>query len=163
MQPPPAVNPYQTAQQMYAGQPYQQPQGFGAPPAQAYPPPGAPYQGYQGPPPPKGSYPPQHQQHSVVHVHMAPPPQSGAPSSAEEKYLDACEQSVRMGFIRKVYAILCAQLTVTLAFVLAFSYSIGLRDAVAKTPGVLIGAIVLTFVFLFALSCFPNVARTYPT
>jgi len=68
-----------------------------------------------------------------------------------------------MGFIRKVYAILCAQLTVTLAFVLAFSYSIGLRDAVAKTPGVLIGAIVLTFVFLFALSCFPNVARTYPT
>jgi FtsH-binding integral membrane protein len=34
---------------------------------------------------------------------------------------------------------------------------------VQANPAILIVSIVLTFVFLFALSCFPTVARTYPT
>jgi FtsH-binding integral membrane protein len=62
----------------------------------------------------------------------------------------------------KVYGILGCQLAMTLAVVLAFSFDHGLRDAIVGTPGVLVAAIILSFVFLFALSCFPNVARNYP-
>ena len=93
-----------------------------------------------------------------VALHVAP-----APSAAEDKYIDNAEKAVRMGFIRKVYAILSLQLAVTLSLVLAFAYSPALAGFVQARPAVLVAAIVLTFVFLFALSCFPTVARTYPT
>ena len=93
-----------------------------------------------------------------VALHVAP-----APGGPEDKYIDAAEKAVRMGFIRKVYAILSVQLAVTLALVLAFAYSPVLASFVQARPAILISAIVLTFVFLFALSCFPSVARTYPT
>jgi len=78
------------------------------------------------------------------------------------KYVADADKAVRRGFITKVYGILGCQLAMTLAVVLAFSFDHGLRDAIVGTPGVLVAAIILSFVFLFALSCFPNVARNYP-
>ena len=156
-------------------------------PQHAYP--GGPQHAYPGgPQPPQqhfqgGAYPPQYggQAHGApgkphaaqpypmappVIVHIGNPAGAGdgaGDAGAESKYIDDAEKSVRMGFIRKVYGILSLQLSVTLALVLAFAYSSGLRNYVAANPAILIVSIVLTFVFLFALSCFPTVARTYPT
>jgi hypothetical protein len=99
-----------------------------------------------------------------VVVHIGNPAGAGAGDvGAESKYIDDADKLVRLGFIRKVYGILSLQLSVTLALVLAFAYSSVLRNYVAAHPAILIVSIVLTFVFLFALSCFPSVARTYPT
>ena len=147
--------------------------GYGPPPpgyAAGYgPPPPAPFPSYQAKPvPPYGSVAPA----------MAPPPMvvvvdggggGGYPgaagagySGAGSKYIADADASVRRGFITKVYGILSVQLLITLAFVLAFSYQRGLRDAIIAAPGVLPAAIILSLVFLFALSCFPSVARSYP-
>lgn len=64
--------------------------------------------------------------------------------------------------MRKVYTILCAQLCVTFGVVAAFTFSASLSAAVRAQPGVLWGALILSFVFLFAIACFPSVARSYP-
>ena len=81
----------------------------------------------------------------------------------DSKYVDMAEMSIRMGFIRKVYGILSLQLLTTLGLVLAFVYSEALRTYVQKNPSILIVSIILTFSTLIALSCFPSVARGYPT
>jgi len=93
----------------------------------------------------------------VVDVEGGP----GLPGS--DKYVDMAEKSVRMGFIRKVYSILSLQLLTTLCLVLAFSFSASLKGYVQAHPAILWVSLVVTFVMLFALSCFPSVARTHPT
>lgn len=90
-------------------------------------------------------------------------PGTGAAYSGDSKYLDELDRAVRMGFIRKVYLILAAQLAVTTAITAAVSFSAPVRAAVAAYPGVLISAAVLSFGLLIALSCCPNVARKHPT
>lgn len=79
------------------------------------------------------------------------------------KYVHQAEQSVRMGFIRKVYAILSLQLFLTFGMVAVFTFVPSVKNFVATNPGILWAAILLSFGFLIALSCFPSVSRKHPT
>jgi len=71
------------------------------------------------------------------------------------------DKAVRLGFIRKVYSILTAQLVLTMGFVGIF-----FTDSVAKfsreNPALLWAAIIFSFVFLIALACCPGVRRKSP-
>jgi hypothetical protein len=144
---------------------HQGPYGAPPPPQAAYGYGGPSYgAGYGGGGPSYGAPPPPAARPVVI---VAPGPGGGYPganaySGSGLKYVADADAAVRRGFIVKVYGILCTQLSITLAFVLAFSFDKGLRDAVVGVPGLLIAAIILSLVFLFALSCFPSVARSYP-
>lgn len=70
--------------------------------------------------------------------------------------------ATRGAFIRRVYATLAAQLLVTFSIVLAFTFSRELAARVQAAPGVLAASAAGSLVFLFALSCFPSVAKRYP-
>jgi FtsH-binding integral membrane protein len=87
----------------------------------------------------------------------------GSNSIDTSKYVHQAEQSVRVGFIRKVYAILSLQLFLTFGMVAVFTFVPSVKNFVAKNPGILWAAILLSFVFLIALSCFPSVSRKHPT
>jgi len=99
-----------------------------------------------------------------------PPGYSGAYGSATtpnlapaSKYVAECEKAVRLGFVRKVYAILALQLLATFSMVAVFTFADPVRRFVQASPGLLISAIVLSFGFLIALTCCPGVARRHPT
>jgi hypothetical protein len=73
------------------------------------------------------------------------------------------EKSIRHGFIRKVYSILLCQLTVTLLFICLFFFVPPVREYSHQNIWLWITALVLTFVCIIALSCCPDVRRTFPT
>lgn len=76
-----------------------------------------------------------------------------------EKSLSA---SSRMGFIRKVYCILTAQLVLTAAFCVAIFASDGFRLWLFQNPWVLIVSSVLSIVLMYALGCYKQIARSVP-
>lgn len=73
------------------------------------------------------------------------------------------EKEVRLGFIRKVYGILLAQIAVTMAIMCLFMYVPGVKEYSHANPWLMILAMVLTFVLLIALACCPDVRRSFPT
>jgi len=153
----------------------QQQPGYGA----FQPPPSAPYPG--GYPPPQGGYPPQ-QQGFPQQGGYPPPgfyPQGGAgaapyvPPTArgytdpEMKRDDLSEftfsdKTIRRAFIRKVYAILMAQLLVTFGFVALFVLNEDVKGWSRANPGFFYGALVITFVLTIALACCEGVRRKAP-
>lgn len=76
--------------------------------------------------------------------------------------MEFSDKSVRMGFIRKVYLILMAQMVVTFGMVALFTLSSDVKKFVHDTPGLFIAAIVGTFVCIIALSCCGNLRRRTP-
>ncbi|XP_054707256.1 protein lifeguard 1-like isoform X2 [Uloborus diversus] len=72
------------------------------------------------------------------------------------------EKAIRMAFIRKVYAILMAQLAITVAFICLFLFSEPVMKYTMEHTEMLIIAVVLSFVLIIAMSCCSNVRRTYP-
>ncbi|KAG8179830.1 hypothetical protein JTE90_020813 [Oedothorax gibbosus] len=72
------------------------------------------------------------------------------------------EKSIRMAFIRKVYAILMVQLAITFAFISLFVYSEPVRLYTQEHTEMIIIAVVLVFVLMIAMACCDNVRRTYP-
>lgn len=151
------VAPSQSGAPQYTSAPFSN--GFGAPP-QAYK---------------TGPYPPQPAFGIVVDDGGKPRPggvaQPGAPGAPAILFISDADytglvgeapQATRMGFIRKVYLTLTMQLFVTFSVVLAFTFNKQLALAVAGAPGVLITSAIGSIVLLFALSCFPSVAKTYP-
>lgn len=78
-------------------------------------------------------------------------------------YIAEAEKAVRMGFIRKVFLILAAQLVLTFGIVAVFTWSDPVAKFVSTHSGVLIVALVVNIVLLVALSCCPSVAQTFPT
>jgi len=72
------------------------------------------------------------------------------------------ETSVRHAFIRKVYAILSIQLLISLGFIALFVFVDPIKDYVEGEAWLLILAVILTFVVLFALVCFENLRRSSP-
>ena len=89
---------------------------------------------------------------------------SGAPSSPPEGagYADFMDRRVRHGFIRKVYAILAAQLAFTFAVTFVFVLSTDVTNWVKNNPGVYFAALALQIVFMIALVCFRENARKVP-
>ncbi|ESO06711.1 hypothetical protein HELRODRAFT_64141 [Helobdella robusta] len=67
-----------------------------------------------------------------------------------------------VGFIRKVYAIVTLQLMVTMVFVVLFTFVPPIRYFANEHSWIMIIAAVTSFVFMFALTCFESLRRTYP-
>jgi hypothetical protein len=87
----------------------------------------------------------------------------GSASSSVTYQLALVSQSIRMGFVRKVYSILAVQLFVTFGIVSLFVTNESIKEAVQQNRGYYYSALGLNFAFLIALACCTNVARNYPT
>lgn len=72
------------------------------------------------------------------------------------------DKVVRMGFIRKVYAILLVQLLITFAVIAAFVLVPELNIFAKKHGDVLMGAGIGSFILILILTCFPSAGRTFP-
>jgi len=72
------------------------------------------------------------------------------------------EKSIRMAFIRKVYAILTVQLAVTIAIISMFFFWEDLKTYSYNNVWLFYVALVMTFVCIIALACCPGVRRTFP-
>ncbi|GIY68897.1 protein lifeguard 1 [Caerostris darwini] len=72
------------------------------------------------------------------------------------------EKSIRMAFIRKVYAILMVQLAITFGFISLFVYNESVREYAKEHTELMIIAIVMVFVLMIAMACCDNVRRTFP-
>eukprot|EP00745_Piridium_sociabile_P002445 TRINITY_DN114952_c0_g1_i1.p1 TRINITY_DN114952_c0_g1~~TRINITY_DN114952_c0_g1_i1.p1 ORF type:complete len:305 (+),score=28.24 TRINITY_DN114952_c0_g1_i1:81-995(+) len=70
--------------------------------------------------------------------------------------------SIRHGFIRKVYAILTAELVVTAAIAAAIAQSTAAQSFVARNRWIMFAAMFVSFGVLIALSCCQKVARSFP-
>lgn len=68
----------------------------------------------------------------------------------------------RQGFIRKVYSILASQLVLTSIFMIAAISNQGLGDFMRRNIPVLIVTCIISIVTLYALACYPTVARRVP-
>lgn len=79
----------------------------------------------------------------------------------QPKTLDS--MNVRLGFIRKVYGILCFQLLLTTFICLISMYSESFARFQAENYGLMIAAVVFSLIIMIAIFCYQKVARTYPT
>ena len=71
--------------------------------------------------------------------------------------------NVRLGFVKKVYGILCFQLLLTTLICLISMYSESFANFQAKNYGIMIAAVVFSLIIMIAIFCYQKVARTYPT
>ncbi|ESO86167.1 hypothetical protein LOTGIDRAFT_220842 [Lottia gigantea] len=72
------------------------------------------------------------------------------------------DKNVRLGFIRKVYAILCIQLCVTMCIMSLFLFIDPVRIYSQHNPWIWYLAMVLTIIILIVLACCSDVRRQYP-
>ncbi|KAB7507800.1 Protein lifeguard 1 [Armadillidium nasatum] len=72
------------------------------------------------------------------------------------------DKSIRHGFIRKVYLILCGQLTITFGLVALFTLNDDVKLFARNNQWLFWVALVTTFVCLIALSCCGNLRRRFP-
>ncbi|XP_053675916.1 protein lifeguard 1-like [Anopheles nili] len=165
--PQPGYNPNYPPQQ--PGYPPQQPgyppQQPGYPPQQpGYPPAGYPSGGYMP------GYPPQQPQgYSPQPGFVQPPPgMPGAygaaydPETGSVKGFEFNDQSIRRGFIRKVYSILTVQLMITLGFITLFLYHRPTKLWVQNHPEMFWIALGVMVVTLISMACCGDVRRKAP-
>ncbi|XP_063600243.1 protein lifeguard 1-like [Penaeus indicus] len=76
--------------------------------------------------------------------------------------MEFSDKSIRMGFIRKVYMILMAQLTVIFGFVALFSLNADVKTFARQTSALFYVALVGTLVCIIALSCCGSLRRRTP-
>ncbi|XP_045584470.2 protein lifeguard 1 isoform X1 [Procambarus clarkii] len=81
---------------------------------------------------------------------------------AASSNMEFSDKSVRMGFIRKVYLILMAQLAVTFGMVAVFNLSTEVKLYFGHNPAYFYVALVGTIVCIIALSCCGNLRRRTP-
>ncbi|KFM63745.1 Protein lifeguard 2, partial [Stegodyphus mimosarum] len=72
------------------------------------------------------------------------------------------EKSIRMAFIRKVYAILMVQLAITVGFICLFLYNEPVKLYTIEHPEMMIIGFVFVIVLMIAMACCDNVRRTFP-
>ncbi|KAM8858206.1 protein lifeguard 3 [Synchiropus picturatus] len=92
---------------------------------------------------------------------------AGVPSNSPEEVDDFQNSSwdnisVRHAFIRKVYLIVAAQLTVTISIVAVFTFVEPVREFVIKYPGVYWASLVTYFVVYCILICCKEPRRRFP-
>ncbi|XP_050300696.1 protein lifeguard 1 isoform X2 [Anthonomus grandis grandis] len=159
---------YNYNQTPYPGQ--QQPgynPGYPPPPQAGYPQGGYPQGGYPPGGYPQGGYAPPPQ------PGFQPPPYSDPyggqqgyggynPEDPEIKGFDFSDQSIRRGFIRKVYSILMVQLAITCAFIALFSFEPKTKHFVQTTPSLFFVALALMIVAIITLACCGEVRRKAP-
>ncbi|XP_065053901.1 protein lifeguard 1-like [Rhopilema esculentum] len=144
--------------QPYAGQPYPaQPYPAQPYPAQPY---GQPYPDQQGIP---AAAPPSYENTITNTTSTTVIITDSHPESFHENDMFSFDsKSVRLGFIRKVYAILALQMVVTIGFSCLFMFHEPTKLYVQNHIGVYIAAYVTFFILYFVLACCTNVARSYP-
>ncbi|CAG4946591.1 unnamed protein product [Parnassius apollo] len=76
---------------------------------------------------------------------------------------DFTEQTIRRGFIRKVYSILMCQLLITMGFIALFLFHEPTKRWVAQNSYLFWVAFGVMFVCLIAMACCPEVRRKAPT
>ncbi|XP_048514241.1 protein lifeguard 2 isoform X2 [Athalia rosae] len=84
------------------------------------------------------------------------------PLQDEIKGFDFNEQSIRRGFIRKVYSILMVQLLITVGIIALFLYHQPTKIWVHHHPAIFWIAFVLTIVLLISMACCTSVRRKAP-
>ncbi|KAH8277857.1 hypothetical protein KR018_008708 [Drosophila ironensis] len=166
---------YQDPNQQYNYGGYPPQGGYGGYPPQGgygggYPPQGPP-QGYppyaqggaqpypQGPPP--GGYAPQP-------GFIQPPPQAGGYGAYDDpesqpKNFSFDDQSIRRGFIRKVYLILMGQLLVTFGAVALFVFHDGTKEFARRNMWLFWVSLGVLFVTMICMACCESVRRQTPT
>ncbi|KAL5287137.1 hypothetical protein ACFFRR_008210 [Megaselia abdita] len=72
------------------------------------------------------------------------------------------DQSVRKGFIKKVYTILMCQLLLTFGIVSIFAFIQGVRDFAHTHLWILWVALAVTFITMICMACCESVRRTTP-
>ena len=82
--------------------------------------------------------------------------------SATDGIVDFSEKSIRLGFVRKVFAIVMMQMVVTIGMTSWFMFHEPTRDYVQQSQGMYIGAYVTFIVLYFVLVCCTKVARQFP-
>ncbi|KAJ6641200.1 Protein lifeguard 1 [Pseudolycoriella hygida] len=161
--------PSQQNKDGYPPQPYP-PQGYPSHPyqPQEYPPNvGFVNPGYPGNQPQPSGFvplvPPANNPYGAPNI---PPQHPGAYVDPEDlheiKGFDFSEETIRRGFIRKVYSILSLQLLVTLAFIFLVTYEHNTRLLVSRNMFLLIVALIVVFGALIAMVCVESVRRKSP-
>lgn len=84
------------------------------------------------------------------------------PESGEVKGFDFSDQSIRRGFIRKVYSILTVQLSITLAFIAFFLYHKPTQRFVQTHSELYYIALVVFIVAMISLACCGDLRRKSP-
>lgn len=80
----------------------------------------------------------------------------------EVKGFDFSDQSIRRGFIRKVYSILMVQLAITMAFIALLCYEPNTKRFVQQTPSLFIVALIIMIVAMITLACCGEIRRKAP-
>lgn len=96
------------------------------------------------------------------HVPPSMPYSENNSSDPIVKGFEFSDESIRRGFIRKVYSILTVQLAVTLGFIFLFGYHDGAREWATNHIEMFWLALILMFVTIIAISCCEGVRRTSP-
>jgi len=78
---------------------------------------------------------------------------------SDQKY----RTDVRLGFVRKVYGILSAQLALTSIFVFIGTVSTSFQHFVAENPSILLLALIVNIGTLLSLACFSGLVNKVPT
>lgn len=72
------------------------------------------------------------------------------------------DKNIRMGFIRKVYAILMVQLAITVSFICLFIYCQPVKEYSYQHPEMMLVGFVLVIALMITMACCDNVRRTFP-
>nr|XP_032292020.1 protein lifeguard 1 isoform X2 [Drosophila virilis] len=87
---------------------------------------------------------------------------SGADDSLEAKNIIFNDQTIRKGFIRKVYFILLTQLLFTLGVISIFVYHEPTKQFVREKPMVVGVAMIVNIVVLISMACCETARRNFP-
>lgn len=98
----------------------------------------------------------------------APPPTYSSPdveygASQFSAIVSFSDKSIRLGFIRRVFAVLMLQLLTTVGFICLFLFSDRVKGFAQNNLGLYISAYVVFFVLYFVLVCCEGVRRSYPS
>lgn len=127
-----------------------------------YPPqPGFQQPGY----PTQPGYPPQ-QPYNPAYPHQMPsfrpqPPYMD-PEDPDAKNFEFSDESIRKGFIKKVYSILSVQLTLTLGIIALFVFHNPTKMYIRQHPSLMWVALGFLFVMMMVLACCESVRRSSP-
>eukprot|EP00775_Hariotina_reticulata_P007721 gene7721-7920_t len=77
--------------------------------------------------------------------------------------IEFAEKEVRLGFVRKVFGLLTAQLALTVAVAAAFLFSPGLNAYVMSSPWLFWGAFGVSLALVVTLACSEQARRSHPT
>ncbi|XP_023031937.1 protein lifeguard 1 isoform X1 [Drosophila willistoni] len=84
------------------------------------------------------------------------------PDAEADKAFAFDDQSIRKGFIRKVYMILMVQLSITFAFVSIFTFSTSTQEWCQKNPWLFWIALCVLIVTMICMACCESVRRKTP-